>query len=33
MLNRILDLPWALLLIFVALFLDESDCEEERADG
>lgn len=32
MLSRILDLLWALLLIFVALFLDESDCEE-RADG
>ena len=29
MLSRILDILWALLLIFVALFLDESDCEEQ----
>ena len=32
MLSRTFDLFWALLLIFVALFLDESDCEEQ-ADG
>lgn len=28
MLSRLVDLAWSLLTIMVALFLDESDCED-----